>query len=296
MSQQNRRTALGRGLGALIPGVEPRAVEPEQPASVPDPGRVPIEFIRPARTQPRTHFDEARLEELSESIRTQGLMQPIVVRRLDRDDYVIIAGERRWRASQRAGLLDVPVVIREATDSEAYQLALVENIQREDLDPLEEAEAYRHLVETVGLSQEAVARAVGKDRSTVSNALRLLKLPAAVHDLVASGLLTAGHARALMVAGDGDRIIALARQAVAEGWSVRECERRARAAAPEKKKGAERSRNAALNDEIEGHLRGALGAPVRLVHRGGKGRIEIRFHSNDELQRLIDLIETLEGR
>lgn len=294
MSQPPRRSALGRGLSALIP----EAVTESVPR--PDPSRVPIHHIRPASRQPRRLFDDAALDELAASIRESGLLQPIVVRREGPDRYVIIAGERRWRACQRAGLHDVPVVVRDATDAHAFELALVENIQREDLGPLEEAEAYRHLIEDHGLSQEDVARRVGKERSTIANALRLLKLPPPVQDDVAAGRLTAGHARALLTAPDDATRIALARAARDEGWSVRETERRARNAKapqpPSDREPADSPPRSRANDGIEDMLRGALGAPVRLVHRAGKGRIEIRFHSADELERLVDLLLTLEGR
>ncbi len=296
MSQPPRRPALGRGLSALIP---------EARAEVPAPQRsglrtVPIHHVRPASLQPRKHFDETALDELAASIRQHGLIQPIVVRAGAPDEFLIIAGERRWRAAQRAGLHDVPVVLRDTTDAHAFELALIENIQREDLGPLEEAEAYRHLTEERGLTQEDVAQRVGKDRTTVANALRLLKLPAPVRDEVAAGNLSAGHARALLTAPDDASRVALARAARDEGWSVRETERRARSARaadedPERDDDPVRERSATL-ENLETMLRGALGAPVRLVHRAGKGRIEIRFHSTDELERLVDLLVSLEGR
>jgi ParB family chromosome partitioning protein len=294
MTQPPRRPALGRGLSALIP--EARA------EATPRPGlrTVPIHHVRPASRQPRRNFDDAALDDLAASIRENGLIQPIVVRAAGPDDFVIIAGERRWRASQRAGLHDVPVVLREANDAHAFELALIENIQREDLGPLEEAEAYRHLTEDRGLTQEDVAKRVGKDRTTVTNALRLLKLPTPIQDDIAAGNLSAGHARALLTAPDDASRLALARAARDEGWSVRETERRARssraaaeeAPAPDD---VERARPASL-EGLETMLRTALNAPVRLVHRAGKGRIEIRFHSADELERLVDLLVSLEGR
>lgn len=286
-----RRTALGRGLSALIPGATEGATQA-------GPRVLPLTRIQPANTQPRVMFNDARLVELSESIRTNGLIQPIVVRRLDEHRFEIIAGERRYRASKLAELTEVPVVIRDVTDAEAYELALVENIQREDLDPIEEARAYRHLADLQGLTQDAVARRVGKDRTTVANALRLLKLPAEIQDAVAGGQLSAGHGRALLTCDPGAQL-ELGRKALENGWSVRETERQARTL-----REAERAAEASVDDEaptpamdaVEAQLRGALGAPVRLVQRGGKGRIEVRFHSFDELERLIDLISTLEGQ
>lgn len=285
-----RRTALGRGLSALIPDAQPA------PRNAP-PRTLPLAKIQPASTQPRTIFNDARLVELSESIKANGLLQPIVVRRLDEHRFEIIAGERRYRASKLAELVEVPVVIRDVSDAEAYELALVENIQREDLDPIEEARAYQHLADLQGLTQEAMARRVGKDRTTVANALRLLKLPVEIQDAVATGQLSAGHGRALLTC-DGDAQLALGRKALESGWSVRETERQARA-----QREADRAANesveqpsTAASEAVEDQLRAALGAPVRLVQRRGKGRIEVRFHSLDELERLIELIGSLEGR
>lgn len=289
---QSRRSALGRGLSALIPDA-PRQEEAPRTGLM----QIPIDRISRARHQPRTVFDETALAELTASIASNGLLQPIVVRETGPERYVIVAGERRFRASKRAGLDRVPVVVRDVTDAEAFELALIENVQRADLSPLEEAEAYRHLSEQ-GWTQEEIARRVGKDRATVSNALRLLRLPEAVRALVAAGALTAGHARALLTA-PADAQVELAQAAVAGGWSVRETERRARAAREAAQAVAEKQQAAAPTagqQAVEAQLRAALGAPVRLVNRRGKGRIEIRFHSLGELERLLDLISGLEGR
>lgn len=298
---QSRRPVLGRGLSALIPGAAPSAPGPRTGIRT-----LPLAQIQAARQQPRTAFDADRISALAASIEADGLLQPIVVREVGADRYEIVAGERRYRASKQVGLESVPVVIREASDAEAYELALVENVQREDLGPLEEAEAYRYLAEEHGMTQERIAQRVGRDRATVSNALRLLKLPEAVRELVASGALTAGHARAVLTAPD-EAQVALAQQAVAEGWSVRETERRAReakegppaapeAAAPDAAAKAKPALpRSAATEAVEAQLRAALGAPIKLVNKKGKGRIEIRFHSLEELERLIDLMSGLEG-
>lgn len=290
----SRRPALGRGLSALIPSAA------EAPS--PPPGGVqmlPLAQIEPARQQPRTAFDEERIATLAASIEADGLLQPIVVRSVG-DRYEIVAGERRYRASKRAGLDAVPVVIREASDAEAYELALIENVQREDLGPLEEAEAFRYLADEHQMTQEQIAQRVGRDRATVSNALRLLKLPAEVRELVAAGALSGGHGRAILTA-PREAQVGLAQLAVTEGWSVRETERRARAA----KEGAGPAKSArtstppqrsAAAEAVEAQLRAVLGAPIKLVNKKGKGRIEVRFHSLDELERLIDLLSGLEGR
>jgi len=286
---QTRRTVLGRGLSALIPDAG------TSPLGSPSAGlqMLPLSQISAAEHQPRTHFDHARLAELSVSIRENGVLQPIIVRQVGSAQYTIIAGERRYRASKLAGLEEVPAVVRDTTDQESYDLALVENVQREDLNPLEEAEAYRYLVEERDLSQSDVAKLIGKDRATVSNAMRLLKLSDKVRDLVQTGALTAGHGRALLTAPVEHRE-PLGRRAAANGWSVRETERRARQV-----RDAENNPNPAQNTSpghraVEAQIRSAVGAPIRLVNREGKGRIEIRFNSPAELERLIDVLSSLE--
>src|ERR1041384_3715172 len=191
-----RRPALGRGLGALIPGGSPA----ERKGVI----QLGIEEIRPQRGQPRRHFDEAHINELAESIRSKGILLPLIVRRAE-TGYILVAGERRWRAAQKAGLRELPAMVREVSEKEAFELALIENIQREDLNPIEEAEAYKRLVEEHGLTQGDVAARVGKDRSTVTNALRLLRLPEAIKQAIVAGELSMGHARALLaIADEGD--------------------------------------------------------------------------------------------
>src|SRR6185369_2266192 len=200
---QLKRPALGRGLGALIPGGSPA----ERKGLV----NLAIEEIRPDKGQPRRHFDEAHIEELAESIRSKGVLLPLIVRRAA-DGYVLVAGERRWRAAQKAGVRELPVMVREVSDKEAFEIALIENIQREDLNPVEEAEAYKRLIEEHGLTQEELAARVGKERSTVANALRLLRLPEPIKQAIVAGQLSMGHARALLaIADEGDLRKAAAR-------------------------------------------------------------------------------------
>jgi ParB family chromosome partitioning protein len=274
------RRALGRGLDALLPvpgGDRPIALRR-------DTFVVPIEDIHPSPDQPRQHFDEAKLDELAQSIRSEGVIQPLVVRERPGGGYYLIAGERRWRAAQRAGLHDVPVVVRNVSPAQAFELALVENIQRADLDPIEEAQAYRRLCDEHGYTQEALAERVGKDRTTVTNALRLLKLPESVRDLVHRGSLTMGHARALLAANAGD-IETLARQVAARALSVRATEalvKRKPAPAPPAKPASVR--------DLEDKLTRALGARVAVRDRG-KGRggtIEIKYLNLDDLDRILD--------
>jgi len=280
-----KRFALGRGLSALIPDVAPA------PVRLPDPHRpteLDLDLLIPNPRQPRVTIDEARLEELAQSIRSNGIIQPILVRKSG-NRFEIVAGERRWRAAQRAGLLKVPVVVREVTDDKLLEVALVENIQREDLNAIEEAQAYRRLTDELQMSQEAVAAAVGKDRATVANYLRLLRLPAEVRNDLVAGTLTMGHARALLGLTDEAAQRRLAREIVAGGLSVRDAEGLVRretsppAARPPKK--SDPNTRAA-----EEQLRLALGTRVRIIRRGKAGRIEVDFKDEDELQRVFELL------
>src|SRR3954470_2147742 len=204
---QLKRPALGRGLGALIPGGSPA----ERKGVV----QLGIEEIKPNRHQPRRHFDQTHIEELAESIKSKGVLLPLIVRRSE-NGYILVAGERRWRAAQRAGLRELPVMIREVSEKESFELALIENIQREDLNPVEEAEAYRRLIEEHGLTQEELAARVGKDRSTVANALRLLRLPEAIKQAIVAGALSMGHARALLAVSDESDLRRAAEKVIAE--------------------------------------------------------------------------------
>ena len=282
------RKVLGRGLGALIPGAD-RA----SPARSRDYVICPIGDLKPNPAQPRRRFREAALLELAQSLAEQGMIQPIVARR-DGTGLVIVAGERRWRAAQKAGLTEVPVVVKEVSGAEAFELALVENIQREDLDPIEEAEAFRRIQGERGLATEELARRVGKDRSTVANALRLLGLPAKVQELVATGALSAGHGRALLALEDARAIAGAAQRAVDEKWSVRQLERLAQAARKPAQAGGAKAAGAARDElaarRVGDDLTRRLGTRVRVLPRGKGGRIEIDYHSLDELDRLIDVL------
>lgn len=287
---QTRRNVLGRGLSALIPDANETAPSDRQIQEL------PIDQIMAANTQPRTQFDEERITALAESLKTDGFIQPIVVRRVGQATFTIIAGERRYRASKKAGLSHVPVVVRDVTEAEAYELALVENVQREDLNPIEEAEAYQYLSKSLELSHEAIAKKVGRDRVTITNALRLLKLSQDLQSEVAYGTLTAGHGRALLMAPTAERE-SLAEQAIKGDWSVRRTEKEAKALKNQlTQPPATKNPNSPAHRAVEDQLRAALGAPVKLVQKKGVGRIEVRFHSMDELERLLDLIASLEGR
>jgi ParB family transcriptional regulator, chromosome partitioning protein len=277
----DKRPALGRGLSALIP--EAPAAPPGAPERTLE---VDIDLLRPNRFQPRTHMDDGRIEELSRSIRSNGIIQPIVVRQLP-EGYEIVAGERRWRASQRAGLLKVPVVVRDIPDERLLGVALIENIQREDLNPMEEAHAYRRLADEFNLTQEQIAEAVGKDRSSVANYVRLLRLPVPLRDAVASGTLSMGHARALLALPEEAAQLRIGRDVADRQLSVRETEALVKRTLepPPPKTEPEKDVHTRAAEE---RLRFALGTRVHIVRKGKRGRIEIDFGNEDELQRLYE--------
>ena len=281
-----KRRPLGRGLGALIPEGPPAAPPAER--------RVPLGEIRPNPRQPRRFFDEDRLSELAESIRHQGVLQPLVVRRVDHG-YELIIGERRFRAAQRAGLERVPVIVKDTTDAESLEMALVENIQREELTPIEEALAYRQLMEEFHLTQEEVANRVGKSRPVVTNLLRVLQLPEEIKEEVDRGHLSVGHARTLLALETPEQQLELARRVMRQGLSVRETETLvARAperfpaeAAPRSPAGQPSARPDLFMSALEEELIRALGTKVRLRPRKKGGRIEIEYYSNEELEGLV---------
>ena len=275
----DKRPALGRGLSALIP-------DAPAPAAADRSLDVDIDLLRPNRFQPRTQMDDARIDELSRSIRSNGVIQPIVVRKAD-NGYEIVAGERRWRASQRAGLLKVPVVVRDIPDERLLAAALIENIQREDLNPIEEAHAYRRLGDEFGLTQEQIAESVGKDRSSVANYVRLLRLPAEIREHVGAGTLSMGHARALLSLADAERQQRVGREVVEKGLSVRDTEalvKRTGSPAPAKADAQKDVHTRAAEER----LRFSLGTRVRIVRKGKGGRVEIDFGDENELQRIYE--------
>ncbi len=293
------RRVLWRGLDALLPianVAQAAAKRADSPYQV-----VPIERVHPRKDQPRKRFEEQALQELAKSIAEQGIIQPLVVRRLDDDEtqYEIIAGERRWRASQRAGLREVPVVLRETTSDEAFELALVENLQRQDLDPVETAQAYQKLLAEHGWTQENLATRIGKDRSTISNTLRLLQLPGEVVDMITTQRLTEGHARALLSAEAPGEVVRLARLAVEKGWSVRQAEAAARKKEKPAEKPSEKPEKGADGDrrnpnilDLEKRLSAAVGMPVavRTDASGKAGTVEIAWDDLDQLDRFIDKV------
>ncbi|MCY4074203.1 MAG: ParB/RepB/Spo0J family partition protein [Acidobacteria bacterium] len=277
----DKRKALGRGLRALIP--EPVAPLRREPAQ-----EVDLDLLRPNREQPRGIIEDARLEELAASIRSHGIIQPLVVSRQEDGKFEIVAGERRWRAAQRAGLLRVPVVERTVANSKRLELALIENIQREDLNAIETAAAYARLADEFGFTQEEIARSVGRDRATVANYQRLLRLPAEVRAEVASGALSMGHARALAGLADEQAQLEIAREVLARDLSVRETEALVKGRSEPPRPVPEPPPPDVHTRAAEDRLKVALGTRVRIVRRGKRGRIEISFVSEDELQRLYE--------
>ena len=282
------RKALGRGLGALLSS--DRTVDLDS-GSV----EVSIEAIRPGPMQPRLDFDEAALESLADSIRAHGVVQPILVRRVG-DDYELIAGERRWRAAKLAGLSKVPVVVKEVADLDLLEIALIENIQREDLNPIEEAQAYQKLIESVGLTQEALAKRVGRDRSYITNYLRLLKLPKDLQLLVRQGRLSTGHARTLLGLTEAEAQRRHAKQIIEKGISVRMAEGLVQ---KETQRRSPRPKPPAQNVDpnvraAETKLRRVLGTQVRIVQNvpDGHGKVEIAFFNNQDLDRIYTLLVT----
>lgn len=278
---------LGRGFSALLPNAPsaaPQQEAPRQPGVV----QLAIEEVQPDKSQPRRHFEDAKIEELAASIRSKGVIQPILVRR-DGSKYRIIAGERRWRASQRAGLKYVPVLVKEVTERQAFELALIENIQREDLNPIEEAEAYRRLIEEYQLTQESCADRVGKDRSSIANSLRLLRLPDEIKTSLTAGTLNMGHARALLGLVDEGAMKRAAREVVSKKMSVRQTEQLVRKAKEKKKEAPQKQAGSTPEVRaVEEKLQRALGTRVRLVEKGnGKGRIEVDYSSYEELDRIL---------
>ena len=286
-----QKTGLGKGLSALIPVAPPQSV---QNTSRDDPKtQVDIDKISPSPFQPRRAFDEIKLQELAMSIRNQGIIQPLVVRPKG-ERFELIAGERRWRAAMKAGLSTVPVVVRQASDRDALQLALIENLQREDLNPIEEATGYRRLQDEFTWSQEEVADKVGKSRPAVTNALRLLALPSEVQQEVASGNLPAGQARALLGLQSEAVIITAYREVLARALSTRETEKLVR----NLKAGRRRRRESPAVDpdlrSLVEELQRALGTKIRVLHkaRSNKGKIEIEYYSLPDLERIIGMITT----
>lgn len=277
--------ALGKGLGALLPEfgqAEPKALL-----------YCGIEEIIPNRSQPRKHFDELRIQELAWSIKEKGILEPLIVRRADQG-YELIVGERRWRAAQKAGLKEVPVLVKEVEGREALEISLIENLQREDLNPIEAAEAFKHLIEEFDISQEDLSKRMGKDRTTITNTLRLLKLPLEVRNQLLQNRITSGHARAILSLENKEKQKELCALIIKKGLSVREAEAIAKrwsekpkkSVTPVKKRSDLESQLSSLQDS----LRKYLGTKVLIAQKDEKGKIEIEYYSHEDLERIVEAI------
>lgn len=283
---QNKR-GLGKGLAALIPTKTAAATRPEGAER-----SIRLAEIRPGRFQPRRPISQESLKELCDSIREKGVIQPVLVRRASGGGYELIAGERRFRACQRLGLTNIPAIVKQATDQEALEMALVENLQRENLNPMEEARGYQRLAREFSLTQEEMARKVGKERPTVANALRLLTLPPEVQAMVEDGSLSAGHARAVLMAEDRKRQVWLAGVVVKRGMTVRQAEELARGGKNKGHAGAASKPAKGLDQHlsnIQSEMQRALGTKVRIVPQGkARGKIEIEYYSAEDFERIME--------
>lgn len=310
-----KRTGLGKGLGAIFgdevmesaaeeqeakhQAKSKSAQEPEKKEEENDIGKelmVKVTAIEPNREQPRKDFNEEAMEELAESMKVYGVLQPLLVQKKG-DYYEIIAGERRWRAAKLAGLKEVPVVIREYTKQQTMEIALIENVQREDLNPIEEAKAYQRLIQKFELKQEEIAARVGKNRVTITNSMRLLKLDERVQDLLIQNQITGGHARALLSVEDGQLQYELAGKIIAENLSVRETEKLVKSLSkkknPKEKKVEDESLTLIFHD-LEERMKSAMGTKVSINRKDkNKGRVEIEYYSESELERIVELIESI---
>ncbi len=273
------KSALGRGLNALIPekGVQVREIE--------------VSLIKPGPEQPRRNFDEKALSELAQSIKEKGVLQPVIIRKAQQGGYFLIAGERRWRAAKEAGLKKIPAIIKDVDSSSALELALVENIQRDDLNPLEMAEAFQRLIDEFSYTQEELSKRVGKDRATIANYLRILNLPPEIKELIVNDRISLGHAKAILSLPTKPLQIEIAREVIKKGLSVRETERLC--AAKKSRKAGSRKKKKEKDPNIialEEKLKQSLGTKVQIRHKGKRGKIEIEYYSLDELDRLLEIL------
>lgn len=280
----NKKFGLGKGLGALIPE-DIMEEEFQNGQSI----LIDINKIKPNSEQPRKSFDEAKIMELSESIKQHGLIQPLVVKK-QADNYVIVAGERRWRASKRAGINEVPAVVMDLTDSEVLEISLIENIQRQDLNPIEEALAFKRLISDFNLTQDELSVRIGRSRTAITNTMRLLNLDDRVQDYVIDGVISEGHGRTLLAVNNKDMQYTLAQKVIDEKLSVRQLESLIKSLGKDKKKVADNDLNPYYND-IKERLQNYFGTKVNINSKKNKGKIEIEYYSEDDLQRILDMME-----
>ena len=282
----NKKMTLGKGLSALFPDIGSVMDEAGKTGA---PTLLDIENIHPNPYQPRKIFDPEKIEELAASLRSSGIIQPLVVRK-GSDGYELIAGERRWRAAVKAGIKEVPVIIKDVSDDQVLKLSLIENLQRENLNPLEEADAYYRLIEDFKLLQETVGEVVGKNRSTITNALRLLKLPDEIKKDLSAGKISSGHARAILVLDNNARRITLHREIIKRGLSVRQTEALVKHWKEGKRLPAHRKEPVELKS-IREKLQRTLATQIKIFRKGNQGKIEILFFSDDDLERILEIIQ-----
>ncbi len=292
-----KNRGLGKGLEALFSNSEidtqEISVTKKEESEEKGISFININEIKPNQNQPRKSFNEEKLEELAASIIENGLIQPVILRKADKG-YEIVAGERRWRACRKAGLKEIPCIIREFTDEQNMLIAIIENMQREDLNPVEEAEGLNQMIVNFGMTQEQVSKSVGKSRPYITNALRLLKLPSEIREMLLANQLSAGHAKAIAGISDTEKQIQLAEYAIKEGLSVREIEKIIKEEnAPKKKISRKKAEKSADVRKVEDDLKQIMGTKVNLNQSGKKGKIEIEYYSRDELERLIELLKSL---
>ena len=292
-----KNRGLGKGLEALFSNSEidtqEISVTKKEESEEKGISFININEIKPNQNQPRKSFNEEKLEELAASIIENGLIQPVILRKADKG-YEIVAGERRWRACRKAGLKEIPCIIREFADEQNMLIAIIENMQREDLNPVEEAEGLNQMIVNFGMTQEQVSKSVGKSRPYITNALRLLKLPSEIREMLLANQLSAGHARAIAGISDTEKQIQLAEYAIKEGLSVREIEKIIKEEnAPKKKISRKKAEKSADVRKVEDDLKQIMGTKVNLNQSGKKGKIEIEYYSRDELERLIEMLKSL---
>lgn len=292
-----KNRGLGKGLEALFSNSEidtqEISVTKKEESEEKGISFIDINEIKPNQNQPRKSFNEEKLEELAASIIENGLIQPVILRKADKG-YEIVAGERRWRACRKAGLKEIPCIIREFTDEQNMLIAIIENMQREDLNPIEEAEGLNQMIVNFGMTQEQVSKSVGKSRPYITNALRLLKLPSEIREMLLANQLSAGHARAIAGISDTEKQIQLAEYAIKEGLSVREIEKIIKEENASKKKiSRKKAEKSADVRKVEDDLKQIMGTKVNLNQSGKKGKIEIEYYSRDELERLIEMLKSL---
>ena len=292
------KRGLGKGIDVLIPEKEKSKNESITKLKevvkevVKEVDTIDINKIEPNGQQPRKNFDEDSLNDLADSIKQHGMIEPLIVKKSENGFYNIIAGERRWRAARIAGLKEVPVIVKDYTSQQIMEVALIENLQREDLNPIEEAEGLNQMIKTYGLTQAEVSKSVSKSRPYITNALRLLKLPEAIKEYVVEGQLTTGHARALLAIEDEEKQMLLCRKVIEDGLSVRKIEELAKAENTPKKKPAKKKKSADTV-HVEGELKNIFGTKVSIEKKGKKGVIQLEYYSTEELNRLIELLKTV---